>query len=77
MDAYDQLAEFILAIKADKDLKKSFLKILQSEYSSSENRVEKLRHEIASLNPPESVLTLLKLLQNDKIAFVVYQELKK
>lgn len=77
MDAYDQLAEFILAIKADKDLKKSFLKILQSECSSSENRVEKLRHEIESLNPPESVLTLLKLLQNDKIAFVVYQELKK
>lgn len=77
MDIYSELADSVLAIKSDPELKKSFLIVLEVGSYTQQARVDKILTEINQLNPPKSVLRLLSLLKNDKIANLVFKELKK
>ncbi|MBC87343.1 MAG: hypothetical protein CL677_09220 [Bdellovibrionaceae bacterium] len=75
MDIYEELAEAILAIKSDKNLKESFLKILEVGSYSQQVRVEKIYNEVIKFDPPAEVTLVLNLLKDDKIANLVYREL--
>jgi hypothetical protein len=75
-DPLDLLTDAAIAIGEDKELKQRFLQVLSVGTYTQQIRVAKLQEAIASLNPPETVTKVLRLLQNDKLAQVFYAQLK-
>lgn len=77
MNGYDQIVNAVVAIKEDEGLKQAFIKILSVGSYSQQVRVEKIRQEVESMNPPESVTNVLALLKNDKLAHLVLNALQE
>ena len=77
MDIYSELADSVLAIKSDPDLKTAFIKILKVGAYTQQIRVEKISKELSHRELPPEVAHLLALLKDDKLAGVVYSELIK
>lgn len=75
-DALDQLTDAVLAIQSDSALKQRFLDILSIGSYSQQIRVHKLLEVLEPLNPPDSVMTAVRLMENDKLAHAVYNQLK-
>ena len=77
MDIYTELAESILAIKSDEELKKAFIKILEVGSYTQQVKVEKIRQAIEPLKPPAEVTHLIDFLRDDKVAHLVLAEITK
>ena len=75
-DPYDQLVDTILAIKSDKALRESFLRVLKIGGSTQQVRVSTLQRELESRQAPTLVIEFVKLLADDKIASLVLKELE-
>ena len=75
-DPLDLLATAAIAISEDKDLKQRFLQVLSVGSYSQQIRMAKLQEAILPLDPPDSIIKVLLLLQNDKLAQAFYNQLK-
>lgn len=76
VDPLDQLTDAVIAIQSDSELKDRFLQILSVGSYTQQVRVSKLREALEPLNPPEIVMTTVKLMENDKLAHAVFNQLK-
>ena len=67
-DIYDYLANVVLMIKEDPQLKECFNRILQFGASQQQVQVAALLVELEKLNAPPEVKKFVKLLSNDQLA---------
>ena len=72
-----RLLNTILVIKEDPKLRATFTGLLEIGSYIQQDQVYWFSKKIESLNPPQEVLELLKLLGNDKFANFLYSVLKK
>lgn len=77
MDPYDVLANAVLVIREDDDLKESFNRVLGLGSLSQQVRIATLLAEVEKLGAPEVVTTFVRLLGNDKLAHQVLTEINK
>lgn len=77
MDVFSEIAESILAIKSDPELKRTFVEILEIGSCTQQVRVSRLLEVLAVKRPPEKLTRFIALLKDDKIANLVYAELNK
>lgn len=68
VDPKELLAEAALAIKDDKMLKDTFLKILYYGSSTQQVRLKKLKDELMKMDAPTEVIDVLKLLGDEKVS---------
>ena len=75
-DPLDQLTDAVIAIQSDAELKQRFIDILSIGSYTQQVRVHKLLEALEPLEPPDSVMTAVRLMENDKLAHAVYNQLK-
>lgn len=76
-DTYDYLANVVLAIRDDKKLREAFNQVLKFGTSTQQVRVAKLKVELVRLNAPDEVMKFVRLLEDDKLAHQVLNEINK
>ncbi len=67
-DIYEELADAVLAIRADEKLIECFNRLLQFDLNTQQEQVAKLLHELEKLNAPSEVTNFVRLLGNAKLA---------
>lgn len=75
-DPLDRLAETVMAIKSDEELKKCFVEVLKFGPSTQQVRVSALKKKLQEMNAPERVLEFIELLGNDKLAAAVLKAIE-
>lgn len=76
-DAYEELAEAVLAIKDDESLRACFIRVLKFGSSTQQVRTSVLKHELVALGAPKIVLDFVRLLSDEKIAHIVLSEIEQ
>jgi hypothetical protein len=72
-DPINRLAEAVIAIKSDENLRKCFIEVLKFGASTQQVRVSVLKRKLQEAGAPDRVLEFVELLGNDKLANAVLQ----
>lgn len=76
-DPYDLMADVVAVIRSDRELRECFNRILAIGPSTQQVRVANLLRELRKQNAPEQVIRFVRLLENDKLASVVLEEINR
>lgn len=74
-EIHDYLTDVVAAIRDDRELRETFVRVLELGSSTQQVRVSRLLQELNEMDAPVEVLNFVKVLSNDQIAHTVLKML--